>query len=248
MKLTEILTQLSYGEFHLTNIGNSGEGTITDANYDRLVSTVNLGLASLYTRFPIKMDSLVLQLVAGKELYPIERKFAVTALTSLEPVKYIVDTVDHQYTNNWMKLLRVTTDLDEVLNLNDITDEYSITTPGISVVRVPLSIVNQGNDLPDWLHTSTLKLDYRASHPVLPKGAGGYRPETVEVDLPYEYLEALLYFIAGRLMTPTGLVDNFSAGNNYTAKYEKACAVLERDNIRVDQGSMPDRIRNKGWV
>jgi hypothetical protein len=45
-----------------------------------------------------------------------------------------------------------------------------------------------------------------------------------------------------------GLVNDFNAGNNYASKYERACAELERNNVRVDQDSQNSRFSNNGWV
>ena len=159
MKLSEIFTQLSHGELSQMHLGGSGTGIIEDAAYDRLVSCINLGLAALHTRFPIRHGQLTLEFI----------------------------------------------------------------TTGVAV-------------------------HYRASHPYLPAGVGMYRANMVDIDLPYQYLEALCYFIASRINNPMGMTNEFHAGNSYAAKYEMACLALERDNIRVDQVSQPDRIGRNGWV
>ena len=45
-----------------------------------------------------------------------------------------------------------------------------------------------------------------------------------------------------------GLVNDFNAGNNYAAKYERACAEIEKNNVRVDQDSQNMRLVRNGWV
>lgn len=248
MLLSEIFEQLSTGELNLMSMGNSGDGSIDDANYDRLLNHINLGLAALHTRFPIRTGELTLQLIAGKTLYPISRKYAATNTVSEEVNKYILDTEDALFLDDLMKVEKVYTSDNVLLPLNDAADEYSILTPSMSTIKVPLSIVNQEADTPEEYLTGTLLVSYRAAHPKLPKGAGMYRASTVEIDLPYQFLEALLYFVASRVNNPMGMTNEFHAGNSYSAKYEMACAALERDNIRVDQVSQPNRIQRNGWV
>ena len=67
--------------------------------------------------------------------------------------------------------------------------------------------------------------------------------------VPDSHLEPLLLFVASRATTPMG-VGQFEglAGNNYYAKYEKACHDIETMNLQVDQGSQNTRLESKGWV
>lgn len=247
MKLSEIFTQLSYGELSQMAIGGSGSGIIDDANYDKLVSSINLGLAALHTRFPIRHGEFVLDMVTDQVNYPIHLKYCASNTTSTELVKYILDS-DSPYPNDLMKIERVLTDGGVVLPLNDEADTYSLSTPSLSTLRVPIDIVNCIATTPTEYLTDTLTVQYRAAHPYLTPGIGMYRAETVEIDLPYQYLEALCYFVASRVNNPMGMTNEFHSGNSYAAKYEMACAALERDNIRVDQVSQPDRIGRNGWV
>lgn len=248
MLLSDIFEQLSTGELNLMSVGNSGSGEIDDANYDKLVRHINLGLAALHTRFPIRHGEITLQLVADKTTYPISRHYAATNTVSDAAVKYILDTEDALYMGDLMKIEKVTTSEGIELPLNDVADEFSLSTPSLTTLKVPLDIVNQTDEIPTEYITDTLTVIYRAAHPVLPNGAGMYRASTVEIDLPYQFMEPLLYYVASRVNNPMGMTNEFHAGNSYAAKYEMACAALERDNIRVDQVSQPNRIQRNGWV
>lgn len=247
MKLSEIFTQLSYGELSQMAMGNSGAGTIEDANYDRLVSSINLGLAALHTRFPIRHGEFVVDMQTDQVNYPVHLKYCASNTSSTEPVKYILDA-SSPYLNDLMKIERVLTQDGVVLPLNDEADEFSLSTPSLSTLRVPIDIVNRLATTPSEYLTDTLTVQYRAAHPYLVPGVGLYRAETVEIDLPYQYLEALCYFVASRVNNPLGMTNEFHSGNSYAAKYELACASLERDNIRIDQVSQPNRIERNGWV
>ena len=62
------------------------------------------------------------------------------------------------------------------------------------------------------------------------------------------YLEALLMFVASRIMNPVGMSAEFHDGNNYAAKYEMACKKLEDQNVRLDKVTNNDRITRNGWA
>lgn len=245
MKLSEIFTQLSHGELSQMHLGGSGTGIIEDAAYDRLVSCINLGLAALHTRFPIRHGQLTIGFIADKVQYVLHSKYAETSSSS--ETKYILDTAS-PYLDDLMKIEKVFTLEGQRLSLNDEADEYSVSTPSMNTLMVPIDIVNAISGTPEEYITTGVVVHYRASHPYLPAGVGMYRANTVDIDLPYQYLEALCYFIASRINNPMGMTNEFHAGNSYAAKYEMACLALERDNIRVDQVSQPDRIGRNGWV
>lgn len=245
MKLSEIFTQLSHGELSQMNLGGSGSGVIEDAAYDRLVSCINLGLSALHTRFPIRHGQLTLNFIADKVLYPIHSRYAESSTSSED--KYIMDSAS-PYLDDLMKVEKVYTLEGQRLSLNDEADDYSVSTPSMTTIMVPIDLVNRISGTPDEYVTAGLVVHYRAAHPYLPAGVGMYRANTVDIELPYQYLEALCYFVASRINNPMGMTNEFHAGNSYAAKYEMACMALERDNIRVDQVSQPNRIERNGWV
>lgn len=221
MKLVEIFSQLTYGELSNVSLGGVDLGEINESNYDRVLSHINLGLTALYKRFPLKEDRLVVPLEQGKFTYPL--------------------------VGDIHKVERVYTEAGYEFSLNDEASRYSITTPSASVLRVPPEIVANGADLESWLKTTSLEVVYRANHPIIVQN-GSFNAETYEVELPYSHLEPLLLFVASRVNNPIGMTNEFHAGNSYAAKYEQACQQLEQFNLRVDQGSQPDRIRRNGWV
>jgi len=248
MKLKEVFDQLTYGELSQLSIGGGEAGVISAANYDRVLSHVRLGLTELHKRFPLKEGRLILTLQANRTTYPINSSYAVSSTKSKEPVRYIADSTAAPFIDDIHKIERVYTADGFELGLNDDSDTYSLFTPSAFVLRVPSAIVNGSMDLPDELKTSTLEVVYRANHKILVTDEGDLDPEAVEVDLPYSHLAPLLLFVASRVHTPTGMTNEFNAGNNYAAKYEAACKDLETFNLRVDQGSQNTRLESNGWV
>lgn len=224
MKLSEIFTQLSYGELSQISLGSSEMGGIDEGNYPRLLAHINLGLLALYKRFPLKEGRTVLTLQPGVLTYSLG-------------------------TENVLKVERIYTEQGWELGLNDEADPYACFTPSAHLLRVPAEVAARRMDLPDHLKTSTLEVVYRAGHPLLALDSLGYLdPEQVEVELPYSHLEPMLYYVASRVNNPMGMSNEFHAGNSYYAKYEAACQQLELQNLRVDQGAQNTRLDRNGWV
>lgn len=248
MKLKEIFDQLTYGELSQLSIGGGEAGEIAPKNYDRMLAHINLGLTALYKRFPLKEGRLTLALQQGRLTYPINSKYAVSSRTSREPVRYIEDTTTEPFKDDIHKIERVYGTSGIEFGLNDIEDPFSMHTPTAAVLRVPASIVTPPTELDDQLKTTTLTVVYRANHALIVGDGEDLDPESVEIELPYSHLEPLLYFVAARVHTPTGMTNEANMGNTYAAKYEQACQEIETRNLRVDQGSQPDRLTRNGWV
>lgn len=248
MKLQEVFDQLTHGELSQLSIGGNETGVIAPSSYNRLVPHVNLALTALYKRFPLKEGRLNLELQAGRTTYPINSRYAVTSKTSREAVRYIKDTVSEPFLDDIHKIERVYTSAGHEFGLNDEADFYGMHTPSATVLRVHPDVVSKAISLPDELKTSTLEVVYRANHKLIVADGADLEPESIELELPYSHLEPLLFYIASRVHTPTGMTNETNMGNTYFAKYEASCQQIEALNLRVDQGSQNTRLQSNGWV
>lgn len=125
------------------------------------------------------------------------------------------------------------------LGLNTVDDINAIRTPTLTSLKLSSN---------HELDTDSLTVVYRAKHPKLDLSQVAVAPEEIEVDLPDAYLEALLFYVASRVLNPIGIADNFHDGNNYAAKFEMACQLLSTENIRVDTLGENTRLEKNGWV
>lgn len=248
MKLSEIFTQLTYGELSQISWGGEVTGEITPANYIKVIPHINLGLTALHKRFCLKESRLTLALQAGQVTYPLKKIYAVNNSASIELVRTILDTAQEPFIENILKVERIYTDDGLELELNNHADPFSIFTPSFNILRVPVAMVTDSLDIPEMYQTDTLSIAYRANHFDINENTGLDDPEETDVDLPYSHLEALLFFVASRIHMPIGIQNTFHDGNNYAAKYEAECQRLEVANLRVDQGSQSTNLRRGGWV
>ena len=248
MKLQEIFDQLSAGEFSMLNIGGQEMGVINEANYKQVVSHVNLGLAALYRRFPLKEKSLTLSLKPNTLIYTLKSDYAVANRRSSQPIRYILDTADAPFKDDIFKIEQVLTEFGQHMGLNDLANPLACMTPNMITLTVPEIVVNPTSDTPYWLRTEHLTVKYRANHPAIVIGLGLFDPSKVDIELPYSHLEALLWYVASRVHNPVGMNNEFHAGNMYAQKYELACQELERVNMRIDQGQTNMKLDKRGFV
>lgn len=243
MKLLEIFDQLRRSELSLLSIGGQDQGVINTSNQMTVVGAINLGLSALHTRFSLKEGNLKLILLPDVYLYTLNSRYALDSAVG-ESVRYI----EGSFNNDLLKVESVWTDEGYELELNT-RSRYACSTPSTHVLRVPVPVVDQDFSLPSYLKTTGLDLVYRANHPkITEEDLDNTDPEDLEVELPYPYLEPLLYFVAGRLHHPAGMVGDFQMGASYAAKYEQACQRLEQQNLQVDQGQTNSRLERNGWV
>ena len=244
MKLQEVFDQLKGSELSQLSIGGQDQGVINKKNQFIVVNALNLGLTNLHTRFSLKENNLKLLLIPGKYQYLLKSAYALDNAESTEKVRYIEGT----FADNLVKVGGVFTENDYELELNT-RRKYACSTPNTLSIAVPAPIVDQHIDIPSYLQTDALNIVYRANHPKIgPDEFGDFDLDEIEVDLPYPYLEPLLYFVASRVHHPVGLAGDTQMGASYFAKYEQACQRLQTSNVAVDQGAGNDRLIRNGWV
>lgn len=239
MKLSEVFTQLAYGELsQLDMVNDAGDGLDT-ARYGKMVAHVNLGLTALYKRFLLKEGRTTITLVPGRSTY---------SLSTADDTEFVESEESPDFADDIIKIERVYASSGAEFSLNDESDACSCFTPSMGVLRVPYDVVNKVSGVPDVLLTDTLLVVYRANHPKIVYSGATFNPARVDVELPLTHLEPLLLYVASRINNPIGMTNEFHAGNSYAAKYEKACQELEVHNIRIDQGKQNTRLVSNGWV
>ena len=240
MNLQEVFDQLTYGELSQLSIGGREAGAIDKANWGNVIAHINLGLTALYKRFPLKESQFTIGLKSGVVVYSLDSNGDTTFVKGGED--------GEDFSDDLLKVESVYTAMGTELGLNDAANPLSCFTPTSTLLRVPSLIVEKSPSLPDDLITDTLKVVYRANHPRILKSRV-YNPAAITVELPPSHLEPLLLYVASRVHTPMGTGQfEGQAGNNYYAKYEASCQLIETSNLKVDQGSQSTRLRDNGWV
>jgi hypothetical protein len=222
MKLSEIFDHLSYGELSQLHIGGELDQGITPDNRHRMITHIMLGLTTLHRRFLLREGEAQLYLAPGLESYTIDAP-------DLLKVEQVYDTEGNE------------------LTLDDRSNPDTLSRSSRNVVRVPThvqeALFKKG--------IRRLNVKYRADHVTIGVREAAKEPEKVEVDLPSTHLEALLYFIASRMMNPIGVTGSqgqYHEGDNYAQKFEQACRQLEAGGFQLQDFDDGAKFRGRGFV
>lgn len=233
MKLQDIYDQLAYGEFSNISWGHdldAPEGGMPEEAFKKLVPTVQLGLTELHKRFLLREDEVTIPLVAEKSTYILLRKVDApeSFADNLNKIERVYGTVGGK---------------SYEIPLNKRDNAASIRTSGFQTLIVPTDI-----KAAPWLkETTELRIVYRADHPKISTAVAGSAPLAVTIDLPGTYLEALLMYMASRVSNPKGASEGFHEGNNYAAKFEAACALLNSLNYAIDEDAEDFSVVSNDW-
>lgn len=110
--------------------------------------------------------------------------------------------------------------------------------------------------VPDGFPPQKLRIVYRASakriHKIDDIRAAYFDAEKVILDLPFEYLQALLFYVASRKFNSNKVGMQATAmheGNNYYQKYISACQLLSDQGSGVEPvGNDGNKFETKGFV
>ena len=246
MKLSEIFQYLKGSEFSQLSIGGGAAGVIRPEDYPKVAQSINLGLINLYTRFSLKEGVLKLVLDPAITHYVLTKEHCLS--TGSGSGKYI-DDIASPFLADIAKIQGITTEFRDAVPLNKTDDAYSCLMLSTSTLDVPYSIVVQSSDLPEQYKTSYLNLHYRALHPNIDVGdSANLDPSALEIELPYPFLEPLLYFVAARMHHPSSLNSEVNPATSYYSKYEQSCKRLENSDLDLDKEEGTSKFRLRGWV
>ncbi|WP_038345661.1 hypothetical protein [Acinetobacter sp. A47] len=238
MKLSDIFDQLAYGELSALAIAAGDEIDTRQAN--KIIAHVNLGLTELHKRFLLKRKTLVLQTLADQSRYVLTRKYGASA-GGENP--YIMDEED-PFQDDIIEVLRVTTPEGIEVNLGRNRNPVS----GTQIIQPAYNILRFDTPVPAG---SRFIVEYQANHVKIPKVVDfeSFDASKVDIDLPMTHLEALLYFIASRVITPiANNLGNPQEGVSYSALFEKECQELAVQGLDVDLAVSNDRFYQHGFV
>ena len=236
MTLQDIYDLMAYGELRDlflggTDLAEGGDGVDND-NFKRLWPNVNLGLTVLHTRFMLREGTVEVPVEEGKSIYILAPKKDVPAdwandLLDIERVFGILDGKKYE------------------IPLNEVDNPLSIRTPSVETLLLPDAVEDAS-----WMdETTTLVIKYRANHPETKDYLANSSPLVTPIYLPATHLEALVLFVASRIMNPVGMTPGaMHEGNNYAQKFELAVQQLKDGGFSVDNVTKEnDRLYAKGW-
>ena len=231
MLLSEFKEYLTYGELSQLNAG----ALLTDATqYQRLITSINLGLIELHRRFPIKTSEVTVQLWEHITEYTIHSSNAESQMPLLgnSDDYYVKDSSFYPFRDDILQIVQIFNEAGEEVPLNDENMLNSLFTSGHNVIHHPY---------PDSANAITIMY-----HCIAPKLSVESMDDEVNIDIPQQFTEALLNYVAYRMFAAINM--NSTEATNYYAKFETACALLTNFGLtnRVNMTNM--RLETSGWV
>lgn len=160
MRLSEIFEYLTTGELAQLHIGGMDPhapwSQARAEDYQQLVAHVNVALKVLFSRFWIRSKEVIVDLYPHIQEYVLDRRYAETNNLSLEPYKYIADSIFDPFCNDVLKIEQVFNEGGELMFLNDINEPWSVFTPSFRSVQIPFPMI-----------CNSMVIHYRASHPTI---------------------------------------------------------------------------------
>jgi hypothetical protein len=234
MNIQELFADLSFGELSTLSLASDGNGLITDAGKERIIRFANDGLLKLYTRYMLKQDNVIIELVEWITNYHLSSKFAESKMgTSGQKVFYIKDLYEEPFTDDVIRILNVFDSTGSELPLDDEGNPYSLFLPQGDVLQVPNPV--QG---------TPLAIGYQAKHPKLTLD-----DLHQEIELPEVLHPALRSWIAYRAFGQVQTQEAQVMSQGSLAAYENTCnEVVANDLVRSSISQTNNRFQRNGWV
>lgn len=233
MNIEQLFTDLSFGELSSLALANEGDGTITDAGKERVIRFANDGLLKLYTRFILKQNDVLIDLVDWITSYHLLKKFAQSqADTSTQTVLYIRDLPLEPFEEDSIRILNVFNSHGVLLPLNDEDNPHSVFTQG-NVLQVPRPKTGVA-----------LSVMYQAKHPQLILD-----DLTQEIELPDVLVPALRAWIAARTFGQMNTQESMGIAGTHETAFENICAeVIQQDLVSTSISTTGKRFEKNGWI
>lgn len=233
MQVSELFQQLASGELCNLSIASESTGDIVTEKKPKILRYVNQALLRLYSRFPIKQDSVLLQTEAWLRHYPLEVEHALTSPAVAGVVRFIQDSSIKPFLGDVIKVLSVHDQTGAERPLNDPEDPRSLFTPQPTVIQVPNPISG-----------GLIGVLYQARHPELVVGSW-----SAKITLPDVLEDALRARVAYHVYSHMNGQENAAKAAEFMAIFDGVCAeVTEQDLVSSSIAQSNTRFAKGGWV
>ena len=229
MLLSDLFSYIATLDSASLDLDTDGDGVIVAAHYPKVINAVNLGLTQLYSEFPVKEKSIVIQLYSHIANYTLTSEYAESNVSSTQPYKYIMDTTFDPFQDDISLILSITNEGGEELPINQGNELYSLYTPSYNTIQHPY---------PD--NENAIYVTYKALHLDIPKTAD---PSTYLVDLPTTILPLLLLYVNHKLLASVNKEESMAKLTEYIGALRNA----KTQGLFVMDGTVNEKLEASGW-
>lgn len=234
MTLDECLKQLALGK--LSNTSFAENGKIIEDKKEVVVSQINEALLRLYTLFPIKEKSVIVELYEGRTEYPLASDHSVRKATGLitDPYDfYIMDTEANPFQDDILTIMSVWDDIDRKRPLNDPENILSVMTPQPNIIEVNVTATGR-----------VLNIIYRAKHLILTPDKGEDK-----VEIPANLFGALFSYVAYLIHSSINTKEAVENAQKYFVEYQNIVnEIIQNQTFTPDKLVLDKKFIKRGWV
>jgi hypothetical protein len=237
--LQEIFDTLATGEFSHIKLGNSLQGTITEADYPKMVAAVNLGLLDLHKKFPLRKGEFIVHQHPAVTNYYLRKEHAAS-LSEMGAELYIEIGEEDSFPQDFLHVSSLWQADGVEIPLNDPAQK---TLGGFTPSFDTLKMIPRQPPI-------AVHVEYRARYPQIVI-TESFAPEKVQLHIPDFIVEPLLYFVASRVFR--GIASKATEGETtsaitYHTLYRTACLEIQHLGLVTPDDSASEQFSNHGWV
>ena len=234
MNLANLIRTLAVGHLSSLSIGGEGSGEVPEDRYRQLIAHVNTALNTLHSRFAIRTDSLVLELQAGLQRYPLKKEFAESSGNSLT---YIIDS-GVPFEGNVLQIENIISKDNYEIPLNDRYRSDSFKTLDHNTLWYENPVAGE-----------RFTVEYRTGHPQINLEVDEYEAEDIEINIPNLLMPALLAQVAALVYNASNVENAQYKVRDFNQRYQEECMMVESMNLMNDSGdSSSIKFKLGGWV
>jgi len=238
--LQKIFDDLAYGEFANIKIGRSQLDSITEADYPRIISALNLGLIELYKRFKLKEKEVTLYPYSQVYLYYLRSEYVGVTAELSSSIYLISKEYDDPFNDDLVKVLEAYDELGDEIPVNDSNyPDTGIFTPTQDSIKI-----SSANEL------TQIDIVYQAYYPPI-ELTRTFNPKTYKLYIPEYTLDALLNFIAARVFkgkTSKAAEGEVQLSTTFSQQYEIACRKITNYGLIDEATTKSKQFTNNGWA
>lgn len=236
MNVEQLYQDLSHGKFSNIALGGDGNGTILEASKPKIILAANEALLRLHTKFVLKENDLLIEMVDHITNYHLLKKFAESSFflgSTTQPYLYIKDMVLEPFQDDVIRILSVQNEFGCALPLNDEGQPESVFTPQGNVLQVPRPVDGR-----------VLIVLYQARHEKLMVDN-----ENQEIVLPDCLQEAMRCYIAYHVYSGMNTQEATLKSQEHLSMYEALCQeAVEQDLVSTSLSVTSNRFTKRGWI
>lgn len=238
LTLEDCLNKLARGK--LSNLSFCESGKVKEANIPKVVDAINEGIIRLYSIFPIKEKSLLVELLEGRTDYELTSEHSLRHLDfDVEPEEfdhwnyYIRDTEEHPFEDDILQIMEVWDDLDRKRPINDSDNPLSVFVPEQNLIIVNFSI-----------HGRVLNIIYKAKHQEL-----NSTNLKALIDIPEFLHNCLFSYVAYLIHADMNTQEAVANSQKYFTEYQNLINEINLSGLFTTDKLVSDKkFIKRGWV